>query len=125
MKSQLVKCVADNVRKADAPLGYLTDEHIKWIKGFIYYMLGSKNTNIYLNFNSTPRLMFVNPLDKNGKILNVYKWLRFKYKLYCTKDAKKPLLDPNKWSDSLDLKEWKITLCRVLPKGFEDLNKLE
>lgn len=107
-----INMAAKKIREADAPLGYLTDSHIKWMKGYIYYVFGTKHVDFEILFNSTPRLITLYPKYSNDKIYNIYKWLWFKFKIWRLKNKKSPLLHPNFWPHVLDLEEWKIEIKR-------------
>jgi hypothetical protein len=93
-------------------LGYLTDEHLKWVKGYVYYRFGTKMVSFFIDFNSRPRRLFITPLSPDGKIVSRIKWLEWMIKMWWHKSNKKPLLHPSFWPKVLDLPEWKIIFSR-------------
>jgi|GEM_PF-6802927 len=116
-QSIITKIAHDRIRDADAPLGYLTDNHLKWIRSYVYWKFNTKMVSFYIDFDSRPRRLFVVPLMDDGKIFSRYKWVKMMWALWRIKNPSKPLLHPSFWSKSIDLLEWKIIFSRAPIKG--------
>ena len=117
--SVIAKIAQERIREVDAPLGYLTDNHLKWMKGWVYYEFGTKMVSFYMDFDSRPRRLYIVPSTIDGKIISRYKWLSIIVGLWLKKDPKKPLLHPEFWPAAIDLLEWKIILRRTPIKGLK------
>lgn len=105
----LFKAIKTRVQEADAPLGYLTDIHLKWIKLWACLRFNhTKHIDFFLYFHSTPRRMFVVVRAPNGKMINRIRWMWYRYGLWRTKDE----IDMPK---HLVLNEWTIQFCRKTP----------
>jgi hypothetical protein len=104
--------IQERIMEGDAPLGYLTDNHLKWIRGYVYYRFGFKNVLFGIDFTSKPRRVFITPVMADGKIINRLQWMKMMFSLWRSKDSNKPLLHPCFWSGALNLHEWKFVFSR-------------
>jgi len=107
---KLIQAVKDRVIEADQVLGGMTDEHLKWIKGWSYYRFNrTKYIDFLLDFNSKPRKITVIVRSPDGKIMSKAKWLWFRYSLWRTNDEKD-------MCKHLGLDEWIVRFVRSAPK---------
>ena len=118
--SIIAKVAQERLREADAPLGYLTDHHLKWIKGYVYYKFGLKMVSFFIDFHSNPRRLFVVPRMDDGKIIPILQWVKMMWTLHKARDPLTPLLHPDFWPKGLDLVEWKVIFSRKPVKGKAD-----
>jgi len=117
MKSKAAEYVQQRIIEGDAPLGYLTDDHLKWIRGYVYYKFGIKNVLFGIDFTSKPRRVYITPVMDDGKIINRLQWLKTMFLLWRSKDMNKPMLHPCFWPSVLTLYEWKFILSRKEKKS--------
>lgn len=115
----LHKAIRQRIDESDKPLGYLTDHHLKWIKSWACLRFNhTKNIDIFMDFNSVPRSLFVVVHTPDGKMINIVRWMRYRFSLWRTRDE----VDMPK---HLVLDEWTIKFCRKKPlqdweKGSHD-----
>ena len=113
----LVSVVKDRLQEFDAQIGGLTDSHLKWIKGYVYYTLGSKQTGFFFdNTNPEERLLIVQPLLSDGSVMSKVAWIKFKVKLFLIRNKNKPLLHPDFWPKELGLINCVVRFVRMAPK---------
>ena len=112
----LFQAIKKRIEETDKPLGYLTDGHLKWIKSWSYWRFNhTRNIDIFLDFHSTPRRMFVVVRSRSGGKINIIIWIWYRYSLWRTKDE----IDLPK---HLVLNEWTIKFCRKPPQDAEKTN---
>lgn len=112
----LVSIVRDKLTEFDAQFGGLHDYHLKWIKGYAFYMLGSPDVQFYFDNSCDPsRRLLVQPLS-NGKELSVVAWAVFQAKLLLVKNKHKPLLHPDFWPKEFGLVDCVVKFVRMTPK---------
>ena len=109
----IAKVVQDRLREADAPLGYLTDHHLRWIRGYVYYKFGTKVVSFSIDFNSEPRRLTIIPALPDGKIVPRLRWVKMMWDLRRSRDPLNPMLHPDFWPKELDLPEWTIKFSRT------------
>lgn len=117
--SVIAKVVQERLREADAPLGYLTDQHLQWVKGYVYYKFNTKVVAFHIDFNSSPRQLTVIPSLPDGKIIPRLRWVKMMWDLWRSKDPLNPRLHPDFWPKELDLPEWKISFSRTKKESNE------
>jgi hypothetical protein len=118
-QSLIAKIAQERIREADAPMGYLTDNHLRWIKGYVYWKFNTKVVSFYVDFDSRPRRLYIVPSLPDGKMISRYQWLKMMWSLWKIKNPNKPLLHPMFWPAAIDLIEWKIIFSRTPVKGLK------
>lgn len=114
--SPITQIVKDRLQDLDDQMGGLQDNHLKWIRGYVYYQLNTKLVQFYFDNCSRPRRLLVLPFMPNGQVMNRFNWLRFKWRMVVQFSKKQPLLHPYFWPTHMGLKDTTIQFIRTKPK---------
>lgn len=105
----LHKAIRQRIDESDKPLGYLTDHHLKWIKSWACLRFNhTKYIDIFMDFNSVPRRMFVVVRSRSGGKINIIIWIWYKIGLWIRRDERD-------MPSYLEINEWSVKFCRTKP----------
>ena len=117
-ETPLIQVLKDRVKEADRPLGFLKDQHVKWVVGFTYLFFNTRTCDIDIDFNK--RVLHVTPYKgpKGVKIqIDRLRWCVHSVVLWYKKHERDIM-------PFLELPEWKVKFHRVRPDS-KDLLPIE